>query len=246
MPATRKTLLVLGGTSEANDLAQRLVERGDWRIISSLAGRTQSPVLPAGETRIGGFGGVEGLARFLRGEAVDLLIDATHPFAAGISANAAAAAAQEETPLLRLQRPAWTPQTGDRWQSVTSLEEARTAIPHGATVFLALGRQHIDIFAKRADVRFVLRMVDRPEDPLPFGSCVLVIGKPSPDPHSEAELLRSHGITLLVCRNAGGGASYAKLAAARQLSIPVIMIERPPASADRSFSSIDDLMAAID
>lgn len=245
MPGTPETVLILGGTAEATDLAQRLVDAGDRRVITSMAGRTRSPDLPAGETRIGGFGGVDGLAEFIGKEAIDLIVDATHPFAPVISDNAAAAAARTGTSLLRLTRPAWTPQAGDNWQTVPSLEAANAAIPRAATVFLALGRQYLDTFADRTDVSFILRMVDRPEKPPPFADFELLTGKPSPDRTQEAELLKSRGVTHIVCRNSGGSGSYAKIAAARQLSIPVIMIARPPASPGRSFASVDDLMAAI-
>lgn len=245
MPGTRKSVLILGGTKEAADLAERLVATGNMRVVTSLAGRTRAPEIPAGETRIGGFGGADGLAAYLRKERIDLVVDATHPFAATISGNAAAAVARSDAQLLSLQRPAWMLEPDDIWQSVASLAEACAAIPDNARVFLALGRQYIDAFAARTDVRFIVRMIDRPETPLPFASSELVIGKPSPDPESEAALLVAHKVTHIVCRNSGGSGAFAKIVAARQLSIPVIMIERPAAPAGRSFATADDLMAAI-
>ncbi|MEX3009925.1 cobalt-precorrin-6A reductase [Hoeflea sp. TYP-13] len=245
MPGTPRSLLILGGTREAAELAERLSAHDKIRIVTSLAGRTRDPELPASETRIGGFGGPDGLAAYLRDEGFDLIVDATHPFAETISANAAAAAELADVPLLRLQRPAWNPETGDDWQSVASLDEACRAIPQSARVFLALGRQYIDAFAEREDVFFVVRMVDLPQTPLPFASFELVIGKPLDSPDREAALLRFHAITRIVCRNSGGDGSYAKIVAARDLSIPVIMIERPAITADRSFSTVNDLLAAI-
>ena len=246
MPGTPRSVLVLGGTREATALAERLAENTSWRVMSSLAGRTRSPDLPAGETRIGGFGGVEGLAEYLASENIDLLVDATHPFADTITRNAMTAAARTGTRLLRLERPAWSNEPGDLWTSVASEEEASAAIPKDARVFLALGRQYVDAFAGRGDVHFVLRMVDRPDRPLPFADCDLLIGKPSPDVETEAAMLQERGITLIVCRNSGGRGSYAKIAAARQLSLPVIMIERPQAPRGQTFATVDALMDAID
>ncbi len=246
MLGTPKSVLILGGTTEAMDLAERLVARGNMRVATSLAGRTHAPETPAGETRIGGFGGAEGLAACMRKEGIDLVVDATHPFAVTISENAAQAVAQSDATLLSLQRPAWRPVAGDNWQSVASLQDACKAIPGNACVFLALGRQHIDAFAERTDVRFLVRMVDRPDTPLPFRSSELVIGKPSPDPQREAQLLKAHNVTLIICRNSGGSGAYAKIAAARRLSIPVIMVERPAEPAGKLFTTVDELMAAID
>lgn len=219
-------MLILGGTAEAAALAEELVARGDVTVVTSLAGRTAHPVLPPGEVRIGGFGGVAGLADYIRDNGVTRIIDATHPFARRISENAIEAAAETGISLEHLVRPGWERQRGDRWQEVASLEEAAQALPAGATVFLALGRQYLDAFAARSDCRFVIRMVDPPAEPLPFADPVLILGKPAADPAREAELFAAHGITHLVCRNSGGAAGYGKIAAARQMGIPVIMIGR--------------------
>ncbi|MDA4844663.1 cobalt-precorrin-6A reductase [Hoeflea poritis] len=245
MPVTPESILILGGTKEAAELAGRLTELGVSRVVTSLAGRTAAPEMPAGETRIGGFGGAQGLADFLRSEAFELLVDATHPFADTISHNAVEAAVISGIPLMTLRRPAWTAVDGDHWFPVASVDEACTAIPPSARVFLALGRQHIDGFAQRTDVHFIARMVDPPERPLPFRSCDLVIGKPSADPGTEAELLRTYGVTHIVCRNSGGQGAYAKLIAARDLGLPVIMIERPDTPDDRSYPTVDALLADI-
>lgn len=219
-------MLILGGTAEATALAEQLVARGDVTVVTSLAGRTAHPVLPPGEVRIGGFGGAAGLAAYIRDNGVTRLIDATHPFARRISENAIQAAAETGITLEHLVRPGWERQRGDRWQEVSALEEAAQVLPAGATVFLALGRQYLDAFAARSDCRFVIRMVDAPAEPLPFADSVLILGKPSADPVREAELFAAHGVTHLVCRNSGGAAGYGKIAAARQMGIPVIMIGR--------------------
>ncbi|KPF58067.1 cobalt-precorrin-6A reductase [Rhizobium sp. AAP116] len=218
-------ILILGGTTEARLLAERLVVEGHL-VTTSLAGRTVDPILPAGAVRIGGFGGAEGLAVYLKTEGFDRMIDATHPFARRISENAIRAAAISGVPLEQRLRPRWQKQPGDRWRSVATLEAAAEALPSGATVFLALGRQYLDAFVGRDDCRFVIRMVDTPETPLAFADYTLVLGKPASDPDREAELLTAHGVTHLVCRNSGGPAGYAKILAARRLAMLVVMLER--------------------
>ena len=224
-PASRQKILILGGTAEARLLAAQLIEEGH-SVTTSLAGRTVDPVLPDGEVRIGGFGGADGLAAYLRDEQFDRMIDATHPFARRISENAIKASAMSGIPLEQRLRPRWQWQPGDRWKSVATLEAAAEVLPQGATVFLALGRQYLDAFIGRDDCRFVIRMVDPPETPLGFSDHMLVLGKPASDPDREADLFTAHGITHLVCRNSGGPAGYAKIIAARRLALPVIMIER--------------------
>lgn len=218
-------ILILGGTAEARTLAKELTDEGH-SVTTSLAGRTVDPILPVGTVRIGGFGGVEGLATFLREEGFDRMIDATHPFARRISENAIQAATIAGVPLEQRLRPRWQKQPGDRWKSVHSLAAAAGALPTGATVFLALGRQYLDAFADRSDCRFVIRMVDPPQAPLAFSHHTLVLGKPASAPEREADLLTTHAITHLVCRNSGGPAGYAKIIAARRLDLQVIMIER--------------------
>ncbi|MBC2773309.1 cobalt-precorrin-6A reductase [Rhizobium sp. AQ_MP] len=223
--AKPQKILILGGTAEARTLAAELVAQGH-AVTTSLAGRTVDPILPEGTVRIGGFGGADGLAAYLRAEGFDRLIDATHPFARRISENAIKAAAISKVPLEQRLRPRWQKQPGDRWKSVASLEEAADALPSGSTVFLALGRQYLDAFVSRSECRFIIRMVDPPETPLAFPDHLLVLGKPSSDPDREADLFTAHGVTHIACRNSGGPAGYAKIIAARKLALPVIMIER--------------------
>ncbi|MCG6859441.1 MAG: cobalt-precorrin-6A reductase [Salaquimonas sp.] len=220
-------VLILGGTKEAAELAVSLVaEHPDWRVITSLAGRTREPAPLAGETRIGGFGGADGLAEYLRTEGVTRLIDATHPFARQISKNARLATEKAGVPLETVTRPPWQKQPGDLWVEVNSLEKARDELPSGARVLLALGSQHISVFASRADVHFLVRMVDPPAEPLPLADHELVIGKPG-NVSEEKALLAAHRISHIVSRNSGGAASYAKIEAARQMGITVVMVERP-------------------
>ncbi|MEL6436152.1 MAG: cobalt-precorrin-6A reductase [Pseudomonadota bacterium] len=224
-------ILILGGTREAAALAKELVAcHGTDAVITSLAGRTKEPRPVAGRLRIGGFGGVEGLSAYLRAEHITRVIDATHPFAEQISANAIAACAQVNVPLETRIRPPWQRQAGDHWLHVPTITDAVAAIPQNACVLLALGSQHITPFANRSDVHFVIRMVDPPAALLPFAKHSVLIGRPSSDPIEEAQMLRENGITHIVCRNSGGAGAYAKIEAARSLALPVLMIARHGAS----------------
>ncbi|MBC7281251.1 cobalt-precorrin-6A reductase [Hoeflea sp.] len=224
---TSETILILGGTREAADLARELVAKHPQaRIITSLAGRTREPAPLAGEVRTGGFGGVEGLADYIRANGVTRLVDATHPFARRISANAVEAARLTGVALDIRTREPWAKQPGDDWIEVDTLEAARDALPPRARVLLALGSQHIGLFSSREDVHFVVRMIDPPETPLDLPDHALVLGRPGDTAAVESMLLIAHSITHIVCRNSGGPAAYAKIEAARQLGIPVILVGR--------------------
>ena len=215
-------VLVLGGTAEARRLAARLVAEG-VDVLSSLAGRVADPVLPAGEVRIGGFGGAAGLAAALDGVAA--LVDATHPFAATMTAHAAEAAAATGTPLLRLQRPGWTAQPGDDWRWVSSLEEAAAAVTGCRSVFLTTGRQGLAAFAGLT-AHCVVRSVDPPGPPLPAQATVVLARGPF-TVEDERALMTAHGVDVLVTKDSGGPMTEAKLTAARQLGVPVVLVRRP-------------------
>ncbi|MEU5210789.1 cobalt-precorrin-6A reductase [Streptomyces sp. NPDC020742] len=222
-------VLILGGTTEARRLAAALAPDPSLRVTNSLAGRVAAPRLPAGEVRIGGFGGPDGLARWLRAHAVDALIDATHPFAGTISQNAARAAATAHVPLLALRRPGWVPGPGDAWHRVTSLDEAAAALPAlGTRIFLTTGRMGLAHFAHLADLWFLVRSVDAPEPPYPPRmTTVLDRGPFTLD--GERELLRTHRIDVLVTKDSGAAATAPKLTAARKAGIPVVVVQRPSA-----------------
>ena len=222
-----KTILILSGTAEGYALAQQLhEEHPNWRIISSLAGRTKNPNLPIGEIRIGGFGGTEGLIDYISKQKVDKVIDATHPYAKTISENAERAAKTCAIEYQKFERPAWQQTEGDNWTEVQSIEEAADIVPKNATVFLALGRQYIDAFQHRSDCHFIVRMVDHSND-VPLSSYKLILGRPNENSEDERQLFLEHKITHLITRNSGGEKSYAKIIAARDAKIPVIMIQRP-------------------
>ncbi|WP_182083949.1 cobalt-precorrin-6A reductase [Aureimonas sp. ME7] len=241
MPSDPPAVLLLGGTAEAAILAKRFHVKHRGRLVLSLAGRTRAPDLLEGvETRIGGFGGAAGLVSFLKREKFTRILDATHPFAVGMSRNAAEAATQAGVPRLALWRPPWEPVPGDRWVRVSCLGAARDALPAGSRPFLALGAQHIAPFRHRPDLAIALRMVDAPEA-LPFPARV-ILGKPG-SREAEADLFRNLGITHLLCRNSGGTRSYAKIAAARELRLPVVLIDRPPAPPGPLAASVDEALA---
>ena len=218
-------VLVLGGTGEARQLASALVASG-VDVLSSLAGRTADPVLPEGPVRVGGFGGVDGLAGWLVEHRPRAVVDATHPFAAQITANAAAAAVRHGVPLLRLQRPGWTPQPGDDWRHVDSSTEAAAAVAGYRCVFLTTGRQGVAAFAALPG-RVLVRAVDPPDEPLPAGATLLLDRGPF-SVADELALMREHGVDVVVTKDSGGSLTEAKLTAARELGIPVVVVRRPP------------------
>ncbi|KAB7845456.1 cobalt-precorrin-6A reductase [Streptomyces mobaraensis] len=221
-------ILILGGTTEARRLAAALAGEPALRVTSSLAGRVAAPRLPAGQVRIGGFGGPEGLARWLREQHVDALIDATHPFADTISSNAARAAAEAQVPLLAVRRPGWTAGPGDDWRPVGSLAEAAEALSGlGNRVFLTTGRMGLAAFAHLENMWFLVRSVDAPSPPMPPRTEILLARGPF-TVDGERELLRRHRVDVLVTKDSGAAATAAKLTAAREAGIPVVVVRRPP------------------
>lgn len=221
-------VLVLGGTGEARRLAAALVDEGA-DVVSSLAGRVADPALPPGEVRVGGFGGAAGLTAWLRAHPVRAVVDATHPFAATMTASAAAAADLTGRPLLRLQRPGWAPEPGDDWRWVDSMEQAATTAAGFGSVFLTTGRTSLDAFAGLT-ARCLVRSVDPPDPPLPARTVVVLARGPF-TVEEELALMREHGVEALVSKDSGGPMTAAKLTAARVLGIPVILVRRPPAPA---------------
>ena len=219
-------VLILGGTGEARALASTLADT-DIAFISSLAGRVKHPRLPAGPVRIGGFGGSDGLREWLQSNRIQAVVDATHPFAATITRSAARAAADAGVPLLRLRRDPWVPGDTDTWICMPDLPAAaREVAARGRRVFLTTGRQDVGVFAGIDSAWFLIRVVDAPTGALPPHHEVLRSRGPY-DHRSERELLRNNDIDLLVTKNSGGSLTSAKLAAAAELGIEVIMVDRP-------------------
>ena len=242
-------LLILGGTAEGRALAEAAEGRFGpaLTVISALAGRTRAPLLPAGEVRIGGFGGAEGLASYLEDERIVLLVDATHPFATQISAQACEAAARTGTQRLALVRPPWRPTPGDRWIEVDTVEDAPAAIPAATErVFLTVGVRSLAPFAGGPDLWFLVRLVDAPAEPIPLARHGLICARGPFAEDDERALLVEHGIDCLVTRASGGEATAAKLAAARALGLPVVMVRRPPPPPGDHASSVEDALAWIE
>jgi precorrin-6A/cobalt-precorrin-6A reductase len=238
-------ILILGGTIEARQLAGKLAAK--YEVTLSLAGRTESPVAQGVPVRVGGFGGAEGLAAYLKGHRIDLLVDATHPYAAQISANAAEAARLAGVQAIALRRPPWEQKPGDRWTPVDSATEAAPLL--GTTprkVLLALGRQELAPFEDAPQHSYLVRSVDPVEPPLavPHATYILARG-----PFSEADdraLLEVHGIDAIVAKNSGGPATYGKIAVARALGIEVFLIRRPPLPEIPSGASVEDVLHLAD
>lgn len=242
-PKLKKRLLILGGTSEATQLAVIAAKINEIEVITSLAGRTKKPALPLGKVRVGGFGGASGLIEYIHEQKIDLLIDATHPFAATISFNAAAATAKCGLPHLMLVRPAWQKVAGDNWIEVASIEEAARILPQQAKrVFLTIGRQELAAFAHLKSQWFLMRMIDPPtaEALIPSGKLLLEKG-PFTLEH-ERQLLKEYQIDVVVSKNSGGDATFAKIIAARELKIPIIMVQR---KATPDVEQVTDVEAAF-
>jgi precorrin-6A/cobalt-precorrin-6A reductase len=221
------SVLILGGTAEARRLAAALHADG-VPVVSSLAGRVSRPALPLGPVRTGGFGGVEGLADYLRASRVRMVVDATHPFAARISANAAAAARLTGVPLLRLQRPGWREHPdATRWDWVPDAAAARAAAEASRRPFLTTGRQSLPDFLPWSDRAVLARVVDPPQLPLPERWTLLLARGPY-EVAGERALMAGHGVDALLTKDSGGDLTSAKLDAAAALGVPVVVIERPP------------------
>jgi precorrin-6A/cobalt-precorrin-6A reductase len=242
-----RRILILGGTTEARRLAERLAERHDLAVTLSLAGRTAHPVTQPVPVRIGGFGGVQGLADYLAAERIDALIDATHPYAAIIAANAARAAHAAKVPLLALRRPPWMAVAGDRWIAADDAADAVRLLGDAPRrVFLALGRNEVAAFEAAPQHHYLVRSVDPVEPPLRVPHASYVIGR---GPFTQADdhaLLVAHGIETLVAKNSGGEATYGKIAAARTLGLDVIMLRRPALPAVPAVETVDAALAWID
>ncbi|MBW4551623.1 MAG: cobalt-precorrin-6A reductase [Aphanocapsa sp. GSE-SYN-MK-11-07L] len=241
-PPRLKRVLILGGTGDAIALATQVAQLPALEVITSIAGRTQNP--SANASRVGGFGGAAGLANYLRDRQIDLLIDATHPFAAQISWHGATAAAEVGIPHLLLVRPAWSKTSGDRWLEVASHPEAAARLPGLAQrVFLTIGRQELAAYAALPEIWFLMRMIDPPlpETPIPQGKLLLERGPFRLD--HERGLLLQHKIAAIVSKNSGGTATYAKIIAARELELPVVMVQRP---AVPEITKVETVEAALD
>jgi len=241
-----KKILILGGTGDAVKLAANLAIIPEIEVISSLAGRTKRPAALVGQFRIGGFGGAEGLAQYLQLNSIDILIDATHPCAGQITLNGAIASQSVNIPHLMLVRPQWEKTTGDNWIEVESVEAAASAIPESVNrVFITSGRQQLEPFLKRShiypDTWYLMRSIDPPDIELP--NCEVLLDRGPFSLEQERQLLRDYQIEAIVSKNSGGDATYAKIIAARELGIPIVMVQRPAMPEGEKVTSIKEAIA---
>jgi precorrin-6A/cobalt-precorrin-6A reductase len=240
-------ILILGGTTEARQLGENLAGRPGLAVTLSLAGRTARPVRQGVPTRVGGFGGPQGLANYLDAERIDALIDATHPYAANISASAVLAAARTEVRFLALRRPAWEKVPGDDWTEVADAEAAAAALgAEPRRVFLALGRNDIRPFERAPQHRYLVRSVDPVDPPLAVPSAAYIVARGPFMQADERELLASHQIEIIVCKNSGGPAAYGKIAAARELGVGVVMLRRPASPDVPAVETIEEAVSWLD
>jgi precorrin-6A/cobalt-precorrin-6A reductase len=238
-------VLILGGTSEASELATKLAARADLTVISSFAGRVSQPTLPAGLVRVGGFGGVTGLISYLVDENIEVVVDATHPFAAKISGNAELACETVSVPLIALERPPWQPKEHDCWRAVPDVQAAASMVNHKCNrVFLSIGRQELGAFSNCDDAWFLVRAIDEPNAKLPANSKLILQRGPF-YLNDELQMLRSESISLIVSKNSGGTATYSKIQAARELQIPVVMIDRPKKHNIPTVARPDDVLRKL-
>jgi precorrin-6A/cobalt-precorrin-6A reductase len=221
-------LLLLAGSGEARAIADGLAAMAGVEAIASLAGETRRPASLATPSRVGGFGGDAGFRTFLRQEAIDAVLDATHPFAQAISRRTERICREEGVAHCLFQRPAWQAAAGDHWVRLRAAGEAADHVPQGAVVFLATGRKTLAEFANLAGRQLYCRVIDPPKAPFPFAGGRFVVGRPPFTVSEEEALFTRLGIDWLIVKNAGGTASESKLIAARNLGIRVGMIERPP------------------
>lgn len=240
-------VLILGGTIEARQLAGRVAGRSDLKVTLSLAGRTAQPAAQPVPVRVGGFGGTEGLAAYLAAQRIDVLVDATHPYAATIAAHAAEAAARTKVPIIALRRPVWTAVADDRWTQVEDVDDAVHALgPSPRRVFLAIGRKEVGAFAAAPQHDYLIRSVDPIEPPLkvPHASYIVARGPFTED--DERAQLKQHRIECVVAKNSGGQATYGKIAAARALGVAVIMLRRPTLPDVPAVETVQDAVAWLD
>jgi len=234
--------LILGGTSDAHLLADA-VARAGFEATYSYGGRTRAPATQPLPTRSGGFGGASGLAEYIRREKITDVIDATHPFAVEISRNAVMACAATGARLIALERAPWVKAPGDKWIEVADLTSAVTALPlERARVFLAIGRQHVAAFGAKPQHAYTLRLVDPPIEPLPFPDADIIVSRGPFLLESELDMMRSREIEWVVARNSGSRGARAKIDAARELGLPVVMLKRPELPDRLRVESIAEVM----
>ncbi|GHB23978.1 cobalt-precorrin-6A/precorrin-6x reductase [Pseudovibrio japonicus] len=244
MPVPHK-ILVLAGTREARKLIERLALMSEYEVIASLAGVTKHPADLGENTRVGGFGGPNGLADYLQAQGIAAVVDATHPYAAQISRNAVEATECSETLLLGFERAPWEKTSGDIWHQVKCVEAALELIPTKAKVFFAAGTKVAAPLKQRPDITFIIRTLNAPTDAVAMPNAQYIEGLPNADWRAEYELLKKQNVDWVISKNSGGTASYGKIRAARELGLPVAMIKRPENPCSIQCASIDAVLAKL-
>lgn len=239
-------VLILGGTTEANTLAARLAGDARFAPVLSLAGRTANPKAAPIPMRIGGFGGVDGLKAYLVEEGIDMVIDATHPFAAVISRNAIDACRRAGRPLLAIERPQWQSQPGDCWRHFRSVEDAVSALP-GETrrVFSGLGRLSLDALSAAPQHHYVIRVIDPLAQPPALPSVTIVTTRGPFKVEDDIALFQEYGVEVILAKNSGGSAAVSKIDAARALGLEVLMIDRPSMPDRPVVATVDDVLQSL-
>ena len=236
-------ILLLAGSGEARKLAEHLAKEPNVEAIASLSGATREPGKLPLQTRVGGFAGPEGFRNWVVEHGITAVIDATHPFAHRISKRTAEICASLNIPYLQVLRPEWRPGVGDNWTFIDHEEDASRHIPDGKTVFLATGRQTLDRFSGLVGRRLICRQIDPPDRPFPFEGGEFLVGRPPFSVSDELKLFRELKVDWLIVKNAGGDRSRTKLDAARELGIPVLMINRPPQHEGTTVSTPEDAIS---
>ncbi len=236
-------ILILAGTAEARDLARKLMSRRH-DVTSSLAGRTDDPNLPDGRVRMGGFGGIDGLVDYLASQDTELVIDATHPYAGTISAEAIEAAKMRKIPLIRFDRPAWPEPEGANWTHFSDIASALKAVPARKKALVTTGQKNLDVIADCPKADFLVRVIDPPDMDLP-DNARLLLARPPYTLKSETELMGRNGITHLITKNSGSTQTRDKLSAAQALGISVFMIDRPPLPEATKVHTVEDMIDAV-
>ena len=240
----QKRVLILGGTGEGLKLATLASTIPGLEAINSLAGCTDKPTLTSTSTRIGGFGGVSGLTDYLQKHKINLLVDATHPFASQISENAAIASTKLNIPFLMVIRPPWEKKSGDRWLEVENNQTAARVLPElAARIFLTIGRQELVNYAHLKNIWFLMRMIDQPQPNTPLPSGKIITDRGPFSLLKERSLLQKYEIGAIVSKNSGGDATYNKIIAARELGIPVVMIQRPSLPEAEQVSDVESAVS---
>ena len=240
LPGPVNKVLILGGTREAVDLTRQLQAETNLDCIYSLAGVTSSPNLPPVSVRTGGFGGLEGLERYLTTKGINLVADATHPYSVSMTCHAVQACEELKIPYVRLERPLWEMQDGDQWSQYSNGNALASALPSGSTVFLTVGQKDLDPYISRRDIRIVARMIEHSRTDWPDHFEIL-LSRPGKNAVEEQETMKRIGADILVAKNSGGNWSYPKIEAARRLNLPVYFIERPQKEKALSFNQVPEL-----